>query len=296
MKKYEKMVNKIIKKLEEGVIPWQKGWVGGGRPKNYKTDRPYHGINVLSLNLEAQEKGYSHNLWVTYNQAKDLGGHVKKGESGSTIIFWKLIEKEVTEENEDGEEEEKIKTIPLLRSYTVFNIEQTTLEAEEINQMDDFTPIEKAEKIINLQPNLDLRFNQQRAYFKPVKDYINLPKKKSFINEEEFYSTAFHELIHWTGGKKRLDRIEPSTFGSEKYSKEELVAELGSAILSNETGIEQKVIDNQAAYINNWLEKLKDNQRLLINAAAKAGKAVDYLLENADLDKEENQENLEESA
>lgn len=268
---YEMINNRITRLLEKGEIPWRKPWVSG-EPVNFITKKPYRGINPFIL----ISSGFSCPYWVSFKQVKGRGGRIKKGEKGFPIVFWKWIE--IEEPSSDLGN----KRVPFLRYYTVFNLEQT--EGIEIPkpQTRDFHPITKAEKLIHNMPNAPtIEQSEPRAYYRPSDDVVNMPKANLFQSDEEYYSTLFHELTHSTGHKSRLDRDEISKvnlFGSHDYSKEELVAEIGSAFLCGHCGIEPSVIENQAAYIQNWLKKLHSNKKWLVYAAAKAQKAADFIL------------------
>jgi len=265
---YQTITDKIIKKLEEGKIPWKKQWAVE-MPKNFLSKKPYSGMNFLLL----QDLPYKSPYYLTFLQAKQLGGSIKTGEKGHMVIFWKILE--------FGEDEEDLQTIPLLRYYTVFNFEQTEgikpIEEEKINN-----PIEKCEQIIAEYKTIPkIQYGGAKAYYSPVQDYIQLPVKDNFDSSEAYYSTLFHECIHSTGHKSRLDRkegIEKTHFGSADYSKEELVAEIGSAFLCSKAHIVTKQINSQVAYVQNWIQVLKNDKRFIISAAAKATKASQYIL------------------
>uniref|UniRef100_A0A6M3IIM7 DUF1738 domain-containing protein n=1 Tax=viral metagenome TaxID=1070528 RepID=A0A6M3IIM7_9ZZZZ len=271
-KVYEIITEKIIEKLENGEIPWVKPWAGTGYPVNLVSKKEYNGINVFLLACQ----GYSSPYWLSFKQCQDLGGHVRKGEKSTMVVFWKQF----TVTNEDEE-----KTIPLLRYYRIFNIEQCDgigpkkIPVTDINQ--EFQPISAAEAIVTgMQKRPDIRYREQRAYYHPKDDFVNMPKKESFQKEEFFYSVLFHELGHSTGHEKRCGRKkfeEWAPFGSESYSKEELVAEMTAAFLCGRCQIEQQTIDNSAAYIKGWLGKLKNDPKMVVLAAAQAQKAANYI-------------------
>jgi len=268
---YEMINNRIIGLLEKDEIPWKKPWISGD-PVNFISGKPYRGINPFIL----ISSGFSCPYWVSFKQAKGKGGRVKKGEKGFPVVFWKWIEVQ------DPESESGKKRVPFLKYYTVFNLEQTEGIDIPESQTRDFNPITKAEKVIHEMPNAPvIEHIEHRAYYRPSEDVVNMPKANLFQSDEEYYSTLFHELTHSTGHKSRLNRDEISNislFGSHDYSKEELVAEMGSAFLCGHCGIEPAVIENQAAYIQNWLKKLQSNKKWLVYAAAKAQKAADFIL------------------
>jgi len=275
-KVYKIITDQIIEKLEQGTIPWHMPWSADG-PKNLISDKPYRGINVFLLG----SLGYMSPYWLTFKQAQSLGGHVNKGEKSVPVIFWKTYSK--LETNDEGKHEEKSRFV--LRYYRVFNIEQCNLPAEEVPQEDPpaqtFDPIPKAQSVVEAMPNApELTHQSQRACYSPLLDQVNMPRPESFDTPENYYSTLFHELTHSTGHESRLNRkgiTGPVRFGSHSYSKEELIAEMGSAFLSGHCGIEDRILDNSAAYINGWLGRLKNDPKLVVMAAAKAQKASDYI-------------------
>lgn len=265
---YEIITNKIVEKLEKGVVPWRRPWNDAGLAVNWLTQRPYRGINALLL-----EPGE----YATFRQIQLAGGKVKKGAKSEIIVFWKWIEKE------DEETGETI-SFPILRYYRVFEI-NTQCEGIQSKRKVveyDHDPIEEAEKIIlGYQNAPKYTFNSGRAYYQPLLDRINVPPLKDFMKPEEYYSTFFHEMVHSTGHPSRLNRPgikNISKFGSESYSKEELIAEMGSAFLCAVAKIDTSTIDNSASYVAGWLRALKNDKRLVVLAAAQAQKAVDYIL------------------
>jgi len=277
MKVYEIITNIILKKLEEGVIPWQTPWnTRQAMPKNLVTKKPYQGINVFVLAAQR----YSSPYWLTFNQCKDLGGTIRKGEKGTPVVFWNWPDTE-----EDREEEKKA---PFLRYYTAFNIAQCEnlpehkIPATPGTTDDHIDRIDHCEQIIeNWKDKPEIRHGKQRAAYIPGSDIIIMPPLATFKKSEEYYSTLFHECIHGTGHQKRLNRqgiTETAPFGTACYSKEELIAEMGAAFLCGFAGIEQATIDNSAAYIQGWLEKLKNDKKLVIIAAGQAQKAANYIL------------------
>lgn len=272
-KVYEIITEKILAELEKGVVPWVQPWIGG-RAKNLISKKDYTGINTFLLGCQK----YSSPYWVSFKQCKDLGGNVKKGEHGSMIVFWKQI----TVRDKDHQDEEK--RIPLLRYYLVWNTEQCEgIDEKKIPQIEanpNFQPIEACEATINgMQNKPAINHEGSAAYYQPSTDNVYMPKKESFQDESFYYSVLFHELAHSTGHEKRLDRKQAfmNNFGSEKYSKEELCAEMTAAFLCNVHQIET-TIDNSVAYIQSWLKKLKDDPKMVVLAAAQAQKAADYIL------------------
>lgn len=272
---YEMVTDRIIEQLEQGVIPWQKPW-GGVIDGAYNriSKRPYSLLNQMLLQHSGE--------YATFKQWSELGGHIRKGEKSEIVVFWKLQPYE--DENADGEK--IIKQIPLLRYYNVFHVSQVDgVEPKEID-LNEFEPIEKAERIkTEYMTREHLKILEKltdKAFYSPTFDYIQIPCKEQYQNVEEFYSTLFHEMVHSTGYKTRLDREDVKDcmyFGSENYSKEELTAELGSAFLVNLLGIETKnSFRNSSAYIQGWLGRLRGDKKFIVSASSKAEKAVKYIL------------------
>lgn len=277
MNTYDIITNKIIEKMEQGQVPWRKPWKFQA-PRNLVSKRPYHGINFLLLTMSESDTPY----WLTFKQAKELGGNIKKGEHGTPVIFWKLLE--VPDDTPEQEAKNQVKAIPYLQYYTLFNFSQTEGIAEPVDVQKATEPLAACEAIIQgfIDKPETIHTMEPRAYYLPKTDEVHMPGKISFINPQEYYSTLFHEYIHATGHEKRLNRHAQEhtnfDFGSKDYSKEELVAELGSAFLSAEAGIDNSVLENNAAYLKSWLRELKADNKLIIYASARASKAVDYIL------------------
>lgn len=273
---YQMVTDRLVSLLEQGTAPWRQTWSGGraSMPRNMRSGKNYRGINQLILG----SAGYGSAYWLSYKQAQEKGGQVRKGEKGMPVIFWKQLE--VTDK-ESGEK----KMIPMLRYYTVFNLDQIdgieTPDAPTV-QNPDFHPIREAEKIVHGFHNPPLLIHAEaRAYYRPSADTVNMPKPTLFDSEAEYYNTLFHELIHSTGHESRLSRpgiLASNGFGSSTYSKEELVAEMGAAFLSGVAGIEQTTIENSAAYLQSWIKILKGDPKLAIQAASQAQKAADHIL------------------
>lgn len=272
---YEMVTDRIIEQLEQGVIPWEKPW-GGVIDGAYNriSKRPYSLLNQMLLQHSGE--------YATFKQWSELGGHIRKGEKAEIVVFWKLQPYE--DENADGEK--IIKQIPLLRYYNVFHVSQVDgIEPKELD-LNEFEPIEEAERIkTEYMTREHLKILEKltdKAFYSPTFDYIQIPCKEQYQNVEEFYSTLFHEMVHSTGYKTRLDREDVKDcmyFGSENYSKEELTAELGSAFLVNLLGIETKnSFRNSSAYIQGWLGRLRGDKKFIVSASSKAEKAVKYIL------------------
>lgn len=277
---YEMVTNLIIERLEAGVIPWQMPWkTMQSAPQNLIYRKVYRGFNFWYLLTVADKLGSP--FFLTFNQVKELGGHVRKGAKGFPVVFWKLLDKE----EKDG----SIDHIPFLRYYTVFNLTQIDgIDPNKVPETEafdrEFDPIGDAEALIEFWDDCpEIKTGLNRAYYNPVKDVVGMPNPRAFFKEEEYYSTLFHELIHSTGHESRLNRHEKLSdhrFGSQDYSQEELVAEMGSAYLCGMLGIENATIDNSAAYIKHWIGKFKEDSKMLMMAASQAQKAVDYILEH----------------
>tara|TARA_Y100000310_G_scaffold293096_1_gene322439 strand:- start:466 stop:1344 length:879 start_codon:yes stop_codon:yes gene_type:complete len=272
---YQVVTDKIIASLEAGTAPWQRPWSVsgfGGLPVRFN-GQSYNGINTLLLWLQ----GRSAPTWMTYNQAKKLGGQVKKGEKGSLVVFFKQLR--ITETNDAGEEEAK--SIPLLRYYTVFNVEQIAdlparfyPEAAESQNGDDHIAEVEA-YVANTQAVIS--HGGDRAYYRPSTDEIQLPEFDQFEDAISYYGTVLHELAHWTGTKSRLDRPFGAAKGDPDYAKEELVAEIAAAFASASLGIEIEPREDHASYLASWLQVLKGDKKAIFKAAAAAQKAVDHL-------------------
>lgn len=279
-KVYDVINSRIMELLEQGTVPWRKPWNAESNiPKNLISKKDYRGLNVFLLSCMP----YSSPYWLTFKQVQDRGGYVRKGEKSTPVVFWKWIDKKDADTQDDEITGTKGK-VPLLRYYSVFNLDQVDgIKAPEPEGViKEFNPIQKTDEIIAAMPlRPDIKYGGNRAYYSPSNDYIQLPHQHTFQSPEEFYSTAFHELAHATGHISRVGRksiLEPSYFGSHEYSKEELVAEMGAAFLCGHNGIDNRTIQNSAAYIQGWLRKLKDDKTLLIHAAAQAQKAADFIL------------------
>ena len=272
---YEMVTERIIKQLKQGTIPWQKPWTGvRSGAFNRVSKKPYSLINQAILEKSGE--------YATFHQWKNLGGHIKKGAKSEIVVFWKIID--VEEKNDKGEIEKK--KLPLLRYYNVFHISQVEgVEPLKEKLNTEIEPIEEADRIIkNYVDREHITFKEcisDKAFYRPMTDTVVVPLKEQYKNINSFYQVAFHEITHSTGAQKRLDRDikELAPFGSEIYSKEELVAELGSAFLINHLGIETKgTFQNSASYIESWLQVLRNDNKLIVSASSKAEKAVNYIL------------------
>lgn len=262
---YGAVTERILAALEEGVVPWKKPWVGGG-PINVRSGRPYRGINVFLLGLSV----YADPRWGTYKAVQEVGGQVRKGEHGTQVILWKPVTKRA---KKDGEVDE---TYRLLRSYKVFNAEQCDNLPEFQTEFDN-EPIERAQAIVDgYEAGPGILLGGGRASYSPAKDLVRCPELGQFRTAEGFYGTLYHELVHSTGHEKRLARIEPALFGTDPYAREELVAEMGAAMLCGIAGIDNE--DESASYVGGWLKALQNDRKLVVTAAAAAQKAADLIL------------------
>jgi antirestriction protein ArdC len=274
----EIITESILKQLEQGVAPWRKPW-STSIPRNLISKKPYRGLNVFLLATQ----GYGSPYWLTFNQAKQLGAHVRQGEKSTVVSFWKFNEY-AKENHETGETENK--TSALLRYYRVFNIEQCEgLRSLHGDDRKPVNPMAKCESIVQQMPNAPRIEQHSCAFYRPSADIVGMPSRNCFESPEAYYSTLFHELTHSTGHTLRLNRFEESStdhqFGSESYSKEELIAEMGAAMLAGMAGISQATLSNSASYLQSWIDRLKSDSRLIISAASHAQKAADYILAKA---------------
>ena len=270
---YAAVTERIIAQMEQGQIPWQRPWISSGKAISHATGKPYSLLNQMLLQRPGE--------YITFKQCTEAGGKVKKGEKSSMVVFWKWIEQE---DEETGETKE----VPFLRYYNVFHIDQcegiTAKHTTEAAFPDGAEVLEAAQEIVYDylgRTGVKLSHTEgDQAFYRPSTDEVVLPIRKQFVSTAEYYSTVFHELTHSTGHPSRLNRLaRPSFFGTEDYSKEELVAEIGAATLVNHVGLETSgSIRNSAAYIQNWLKVLKDDKRFIVSAAGRAEKAVNLIL------------------
>ena len=273
----EKVTNQVIAGLRRGDIAWIQPWESV-TPQNWITKHHYQGANVLLAKLATSDGGYRAPLFAGYSQIKNAGGHVLKGQRGQIIIYFKLINIERDVENTEGEIHRENEQIPMLRYLTVFNIDQTSFKDDLNVQEYEHIPDTTADELLNRhKPKIE--HGLQHACFKPAIDKIELPAKTAFKSSNQYYLTAFHELTHWTGHSARLNRWRKQrmAFGSERYSREELIAEIGANFLNCFVGIQASVKKNSQAYINNWIAVLQGNSNLILEAASKAQQSMDYI-------------------
>jgi antirestriction protein ArdC len=282
---YTRVTSKIIADLERGVPTWRQPWQAGhaagpvSRPLRAE-GKPYRGVNTLMLWAAAMEKGYSSPIWMTYRQAAEVGGQVRKGEKGSLVVYASSVTKAVSDEK--GEAEQKENKIRFMKGYTVFNVEQidglpchyyaapppATNAVERLDVADRFFSATKA----------TIRHGGGQAFYSPGQDLIQMPEINAFRDQEAYYGTLGHEAVHWTSHPSRLNRdFGRQRFGDAGYAMEELVAEIGAAYLSADLSITPVTREDHAAYIGSWLKALRDDKRAIFTAASHADRAVDHL-------------------
>ena len=280
---YQAVTDRILDMLDRGTVPWRhpikRSANADGMPKNLNTAKPYRGVNVFLLTVSAWMNGYESDYWLTFKQARNRGGHIRKGEKASMIVFWKQY---AVTDKQTGEE----KTVPVIRHYNVFNADQCNgIEAPDAVPPDQdtppFEPIRAAQMIVAGYPNPpDIEHGGGQAFYRPNDDRVRIARPERFESRESYYATLFHELAHSTGHKSRLDRglgSRLSVFGSPDYSKEELVAEMGAAFLAAAAGISPTTIDQSASYIDGWRKKLKSDKKLVVSAAGAGQRAADWI-------------------
>lgn len=279
----QQVTDTIIKQLEAGTVPWHQPWKGDNSrlpalPKNFTTNKRYNGINILLLWSSAIENDYATSEWATFKQWSEKKEMIRKGEKGSLVVYYDTMEKEV-----DGE----IKEIPFLKSSYVFNRCQLANYTPP-TEPDTDKPAPLFERMARVDSFIQnthaiIEHGGSRACYSPSADIIKMPMTSSFeagehcTAEEHYYSTLFHEMVHWSGNEKRLNRTKGKRFGDQDYAAEELVAELGAAFLSAELQISPVAKADHANYISGWLKLLKDNKKHLFTAASEASKSVDYM-------------------
>lgn len=277
---YEVVTDLIIEALEAGVVPWHKPWrsTGEGLPKSLSSLKPYRGVNVWTLSVTALLRGYESQWWGTYKQITDRGGQVRKGEKGTPVVFWRVLDKP------DPDDPLKRKSILLLKHFVVFNADQAddvkVPTPKEIAEVDPIAPCQEiADGYVEREP-VKLRHIGDRACYSPATDVVTMPKIGQFDSAEHYYGTLFHELGHSTGHESRLKRpgiVDVKPFGTPDYSREELVAEMTAAFLCGEAGIDPN-IPHHAGYIANWLEVLRGDKKAVVSASGAAQKAADLIL------------------
>lgn len=277
---YAAVTDKIIAALEQNRPPWICPWASSpdqAMPANLSSGHRYRGINVLLLNMVQLSHGYPLNRWLTFNQARSLGGNVRRGESGCAVVFFKMLEVDGDKPAANDGPEHRV--IPLLRSFTVFNAAQVDNLPEALVSppvsADQFDPNDAAEAVLAAS-GATISHGGDRAFYQPSTDCIQMPPKASFVSADRYYNVALHELTHWSGHPNRCNRPLLGRQHIESYAFEELVAEMGSAFLCSNVGIANEL--HHADYIGHWLLALKSDKRLIFSAASLAQKAADYVL------------------
>jgi antirestriction protein ArdC len=281
---YQRITDRIVSELERGTAPWRKPWDAGNlagritRPLRHN-GVPYNGINVIVLWCEAMERGFEAQHWMTFRQALELGGHVRKGETGSLVVYANAMNRN---EIDDATGEETSRAIPYLKSYTVFNVAQIEglpeqYRAKPAPRMEPFPRILHADRFF-AATKADIRHGGDRAYYAAGSDHVQMPPFECFRDAESYAATLAHELTHWTKHASRLDReFGRKRWGDEGYAMEELVAELGAAFLCADLDLTLETREDHAAYLSHWLAVLKRDNRAIFAAAAHAQRAADFL-------------------
>lgn len=277
---HQEITARILSLLEAGTIPWKQPWKnyatgGGAMPRNAITGRAYSGANTVLLWATGLERGYTDARYMTFKQAKEAGASVRKGEKSTQVVYASSVEKM---DEKTGE----AKRISFLKAFHVFNVAQIDGLPEKIMQPAPPRVINAGERddvaeAFMASTGADIRHGEARAYYATSGDFINLPIFESFNSAPAYYATAFHELTHWTGNASRLDRKFGKRFGDASYAAEELVAELGSAFICAEFGIDNETIHDSAAYLETWKKALAKDDRLFVAAASGASKAVEFM-------------------
>lgn len=280
---YQEITDRIIGELEAGRVPWVQPWgspgvAATGLPRNAATGRTYSGINILLLWGAVAQAGYGQQSWLTFRQALALGGSVRKGERGTTVVYADRL----TPENE--RERAKLdggtaRGIPFLKRFTVFNSAQCDGISEDVARSAPSVAADlirpEVDRLIRAS-GADLRIGGARAYYDVTSDLIRVPPPQAFHETIDWHRTALHELAHWSGGERRLNRDLSGTFGSRRYAQEELVAEITAAFACAAFAIVPTV--RHSDYIASWLDVLRSDDRAIVRAASAASKASDYLL------------------
>ena len=284
---YAVVTAQIVDALERGTVPWRTPWATArGSHRNGISGRAYRGINTLVLAMRALEEGWSDPRWMTFKQAKAAGGSVRKGSQGTRVILWKWVDRPTGETDDEGRELTERR--PFTRIYSVFNVAQ--VDGVELPEQADVA----GERVVSVNEAADeaiaaylgaggptLHHGAESAYYVPERDEVHVPARETFGDDHGYYSTVLHELAHSTGHPSRLGREGYRTaarFGSERYSQEELVAEMAAAFCGAELGVDPSRLEQSAAYIASWLRVLDDDRRMVVVAAQQGQKAADLLL------------------
>ena len=283
------VTSQIIKELEKGNVVWKQPWKNLGRCKNLLTKSSYSGFNQFYLNWKMEQRGFKTPYFMTFQQARSIGANVKKGAKSIQIVYWKAFSKE---NKDEVQVINKVRLHPFV--HFVFNIDEIeNIDSEYLafndSEEQPIYTIDNCEQmILNLNNLPEIRNGGDKAYYSPSADLVQVPHINQFSCSEKYYSTLFHEIIHSTGHKSRLDRfsdsILPVKFGSIDYSKEELIAEIGATFLNAQCGIKEQVFEASVAYIKNWMKVLKDDPKLIITASSHAQKAYTYLIDKVEIE------------
>lgn len=284
---YQSVTDQIVAALEAGTAPWVCPWTRGPgdfMPANLATSRPYRGINTILLNMQAMAHGYSRNRWLTFQQARALGARVRKGETGTGIVFFKMLERDDNSSCPAANDEPTRRVIPLLRSFTVFNAAQIDNLPAGLAALpvpaDGWSPVSAAEELLE-RSGAVIRHGGDRAFYRQADDTIQLPHPGQFPEASHYYNVALHELTHWTGHPSRCNRPLTGRINLDAYAFEELVAEMGAAFLSGHCALPGEL--QHASYISHWLQALRSDKRLIFTAASRAQKAADFLIGDVDV-------------
>lgn len=292
---YVKLTDSFINMLNMGIIPWERPWSPTNAPTNLISKKAYKGSNVWLLNAMQEIRGYKSRYWVSFKQAKDLGGNVKKGEKSTMIIYWQFSQFSKTKEN--GEVETK--QIPLIKFSNIFNVDQCEGFEEKIpaDVKNEIGTVDELEEIFaNWKTKPVIHVGGDRAFYRPSTDSMAMPEKETFKDTASYYSVLGHEYIHSTGAKHRLNRegvTNLNFFGSHDYAKEELVAEMGASFFMGIAGLDRETHRNNAAYIQSWIKKLQNDPKMIVQAGSEAQKAVEYIINGGKIREEKIEENEE---
>lgn len=282
---YEEITNKIIEGLEQGIVPWERPWTGSRyySPTSAASGKSYGGLNNMYLSMISQMQGYKSNQWVTYNQAIKLGGKVREHEKGVRITYYKSLRITDKDAVQTDNDEISTKVIPMLKYFTVFNLDQCDgldklINKEFEDQTTNVIPANELAEELVASTNASISFDGgNRAFYRPATDSIHMPARESFKSERHYYATLLHELTHWTGHKSRMNR-------DDGYAFEELVAEIGASFLCNYVGYEYDA--QHTSYIDSWLKALRSDKKFIFRASAKAQKATEHVLSYFELEEE----------
>ena len=281
------IADQVIEMMKTSGTDWSKSWTtpAGNLPTSMSTGKQYNGINLLILGMTRAVKNYGSHHWATYNQWKKMDAQVKKGEKAPTVVFYKPL---VIRDKVTGEEQ----TIPLLKTFSIFNADQVDgytapVVVDEVDHSELDQPDTLADQLAS-RAGADVRFNDPAsAFYVPAHDFINMPRATQFDTLEDYAATLLHELTHWTGHATRCDRKMLNKNGTKDYAKEELVAELGAAMMAGSLGIEPQPREDHAKYLAGWMRRLKDEPSVIFSAAAKANTATQWIFDAAEVQQSE---------